>query len=84
MDIKKSRKQSKEQKMKGFSLFHLHYIAGLYALSCQVKPDITPQIFWDAALETGDTITLSHKENKLQFGIIVNPNRLIETLKSNS
>jgi hypothetical protein len=29
------------------------YIAGLYALACQVKPDITPELFWEKALETG-------------------------------
>jgi hypothetical protein len=29
------------------------YIAGLYALACQVKPDITPEVFWKTALETG-------------------------------
>jgi hypothetical protein len=31
------------------------YIAGLYALACQVKPDITPDLFWQTALETGTT-----------------------------
>jgi hypothetical protein len=30
------------------------YIAGLYALACQTRPDITPDAFWKAALETGD------------------------------
>jgi len=30
------------------------YIAGLYALACQAQPDITPEAFWTAALETGD------------------------------
>jgi hypothetical protein len=29
------------------------YLAGLYALACQVKPDITPELFWEKALETG-------------------------------
>ncbi|MHB8094338.1 MAG: S8 family serine peptidase [Candidatus Aminicenantales bacterium] len=32
------------------------YIAGLYALACQVKPEITPEAFWTAALQTGDSI----------------------------
>jgi len=31
------------------------YLAGLYALACQVKPDITPELFWEKALETGTT-----------------------------
>jgi len=29
------------------------YLAGLYALACQVKPDVTPEQFWQKALETG-------------------------------
>jgi hypothetical protein len=32
------------------------YLAGLYALACQVKPDITPDLFWKTALETGSPI----------------------------
>jgi hypothetical protein len=32
------------------------WIAGLYALSCQVKPDITPEIFWRTALSSGDSL----------------------------
>ncbi len=31
------------------------YIAGLYALACQVNPEITPEIFWGAAIKTGDS-----------------------------
>jgi hypothetical protein len=34
------------------------YIAGLYALACQVKPDITPEVFWSKALETGDAVEI--------------------------
>lgn len=34
------------------------YIAGLYALACQVKPAITPEIFWAKAIETGDSIEI--------------------------
>jgi hypothetical protein len=29
------------------------YLAGLYALGCQVNPDLTPELFWETALETG-------------------------------
>ena len=32
------------------------YLAGLYALACQVKPDVTPEEFWAAALATGDAL----------------------------
>jgi hypothetical protein len=32
------------------------YLAGVYALACQVKPDITPEQFWAKAFATGDVI----------------------------
>jgi hypothetical protein len=51
------------------------YIAGLYALACQVKPDITPEEFWKKALETGDS-----KQIENYSGKIINPGRLIEEL----
>ena len=35
------------------------YLAGLYALACQVRPDVTPELFWEKALETGATLDLS-------------------------
>ena len=35
------------------------YLAGLYALACQVKPDVTPELFWEKALETGTAPDLS-------------------------
>jgi hypothetical protein len=34
------------------------YIAGLYALACQIKPAITPEIFWAKAIETGDSVEI--------------------------
>ncbi len=41
------------------------WAAGLYALACQVDPDMTPQVFWRTALETGDSIELPPKEPNL-------------------
>ena len=41
------------------------WAAGLYALACQAKPDVTPQLFWEKALETGDSIVLAPKEPSL-------------------
>lgn len=35
------------------------YLAGLYALACQVKPDITPEAFWRTALETGTPLGIT-------------------------
>ena len=56
------------------------YIAGLYAMACQVKPDVTPASFWAAALATGDTVTLSRNDTTYDFGKIVNPTKLMEAL----
>lgn len=60
------------------------YIAGLYALACQVKPDITPGVFWTQALSTGDTIKLKNNDNEYELKKIVNPARLIESIKNNN
>lgn len=53
------------------------YIAGLYALACQVEPELTPDLFWEKALQTGDTIELENNGNKYDFGRIANPEKLI-------
>lgn len=58
------------------------YVAGLYALSCQVDPDITPDEFWKVALTTGTTIDLEYNGKKLRLGKIVDPVKLMESLKS--
>jgi hypothetical protein len=57
------------------------YIAGLYALACQVKPSVTPQEFWNKALETGNIIEIDKNGKKYKFGKIVNPVKLMEILK---
>ena len=53
------------------------YVAGLYALACQVKPDITPGLFWHEALKTSDP--LLNKE-EVVIGKIINPVKLIENI----
>lgn len=58
------------------------YIAGLYALACQVRPDVTPELFWETALKTGDSIALDASGKKLRLGQIVAPRRLIEALEA--
>lgn len=55
------------------------YVAGLYALACQVKPDITPEIFWKAALETGVPFIEGSGVTKTA-GKIADPTALIEKL----
>jgi hypothetical protein len=37
------------------------FLAGLYALACQVKPEITPEEFLAKAVETGETRTITVK-----------------------
>ncbi|MDF2989213.1 MAG: hypothetical protein K0R50_4723, partial [Eubacterium sp.] len=50
------------------------YVAGLYALACQVNPKITPELFWKEAMNTGDY-------NTEKLGKIVNPAKLIDNIK---
>lgn len=50
------------------------YVAGLYALACQVNPEITPEQFWEEAANTSDI-------NKDKLGKIVNPVKLIDKIK---
>jgi glycosyltransferase involved in cell wall biosynthesis len=57
------------------------YIAGLYALSCQVDPSITPEIFWKKALDTGTIIDIKKNEKTYKFGKIVDPIKLINSLE---
>lgn len=56
------------------------FIAGIYALACQVEPDITPEAFWLAALTSGDPITIVG-DKKTYSGKRVNPARLFEALR---
>ncbi len=57
------------------------YISGLYALACQVKPDITPQEFWKTALETGNKKEIKENDFSFELKAIVNPIKLIEALE---
>jgi subtilisin family serine protease len=58
------------------------YLAGVYALAAQVKPEITPDEFWEAALDTGRTIQIQHDGKEYEFGIILDPQALIEEIQS--
>ena len=53
----------------------------MYALAVQVKPDITPEEFWDTALKTGKTIQLQHDDKEYEFGVILDPQALINAIK---
>ena len=58
------------------------YIAGMYALAAQVKPNITPEEFWETALQTGKTIQIGHNGKEYEFGVILDPQALIDALES--
>jgi hypothetical protein len=58
------------------------YLAGVYALAVQVKPDIAPEEFWSTALQTGRTIQIQHGGKDYEFGVILDPQALIEALKN--
>jgi Subtilase family. len=57
------------------------YIAGVYALAAQVRPDITPEVFWSTASQTGRTIEISHAGKQYSFGVIFDPVALIHALQ---
>lgn len=57
------------------------WIAGLYALACQVQPVITPERFWAEALRTGKTIRLRREGREVEFGTIADPAALIARLR---
>src|SRR5690242_19186505 len=56
------------------------YISGLYALACQVNPEITAETFWAAALKTGHTIPVDRGGKQVDLGTIVDPVALIDAL----
>lgn len=57
--------------------FGIPYISGLYALCCQIDPDITPEKFWDAAYNTGETQNIE-MDGKKETAVMINPVKLIE------
>ncbi len=58
------------------------YIAALYALCCQINPDITPHNFWTEAFKTGKSIEIEKDGKKYQLDKIVNPVKLIQAIGS--
>lgn len=59
------------------------YIAGVYALCVQVKPDITPELFYQAAWETSTEIvrTRSETDSHGYTFHVINPKGIIEYLQ---
>ncbi|MDH7502502.1 MAG: hypothetical protein QHJ82_07300, partial [Verrucomicrobiota bacterium] len=58
------------------------WIAGLYALACQIDPAIMPERFWAEALQTGKTIRIRYDSLELEFGTIADPVALIERIEA--
>ena len=56
------------------------FIAGIYALACQVDPKITPDRFWELARKTGRTIPLKRDGKEVPLGPIMDPVALIDAL----
>jgi len=44
------------------------WIAGLYALAVQAKPDVTPDEFWNRARETGQPLHVEVGTERIQMG----------------
>ncbi len=57
------------------------YLAGVYALACQVKPTITPDEFWQTALKTAATIDLDARLLRKQEGLVLDPVALVAALQ---
>ena len=57
------------------------WLAGVYALCLQVKPNMTETEFIEAAFQTGDTVSLSYNGKIYKFGTIINPKKLIYSLQ---
>lgn len=67
------------------------YLAGVYALACQVDPDITPERFWALALETASSATaqirsvqdVANGADGTDYTLehVINPAALLDALK---
>ena len=62
-------------------IWSIPYIAGMYALACQVNPAITPDRFWELAMQTGRTIQVTHNGKAYSLGPILDPVALIAVLQ---
>lgn len=57
------------------------WVAGLYALACQVKPDVTFEEFMAAAQATARPVSITHEGKDYPYGRVVDPAALLDTLK---
>lgn len=57
------------------------WCAGLYALCCQVKPEITPEEFIELVKSTSVPLEVAEDGKTYPCGSIVNPAEIIKTLQ---
>lgn len=57
------------------------YVAGLYALACQVYPEVDRKLFWRTAEETSDVVAVTGNSRGITSIRMANPVRLIEKLE---
>ena len=58
------------------------YVAGVYALCCQVRPDMTPEEFYHAAMETSTEITRMQPGGSQSYTFhVINPQALLSCLQ---
>jgi hypothetical protein len=57
------------------------YLAGMYALAAQVEPGITPERFWELALQTGRSVNINGTSGDYTLGPILDPGALIGALE---
>lgn len=58
------------------------YIAGVFALAKQVKPDITYEEFQQVMLETADDIYNEYNGENVYMGRLINPEAIINSIQS--
>ncbi|MCG3128020.1 MAG: hypothetical protein CHACPFDD_02893 [Phycisphaerae bacterium] len=58
------------------------YLAGVYALAAQVKPEITPDEFLMLAFKTGRPLDWPTQTGRVVLGVIIDPPVLIEALRA--
>jgi hypothetical protein len=57
------------------------WVAGLYALACQVRSDITPELFWEVAENTSRSVTININGRTETFGRIIDPVALVDAIR---
>ncbi len=66
----------------GGSSWTVPWIAGMYALACQVKPDVTFAEFTQAARETARPVSAVRDGTEYPYGNVISPAALLERLNT--